>query len=86
MSVGNFTGLLQYFTKNRAILVQKLGREKNLSKSVSSILRKKPTATKLNFNCRDPLFGKNGEGDRPEVTYRGAVLMKWGGGQARGHL
>ena len=35
MSVGTLSGLLQYFPKNRAILVQKLGADKKLSKSVS---------------------------------------------------
>ena len=42
LSVGIFTWLLQYFPKNTAILVQKLGEEKKLSKSVfSAILRLK---------------------------------------------
>ena len=31
--------LLQYFPKNRAILVQKLNKKKNLSKSVSGYLK-----------------------------------------------
>ena len=41
LSVGILFGLLQYFPKNRAILVQKLGTEKKLSKSVSGFLMKK---------------------------------------------
>ena len=36
LSVGIFICLLQYFSYNDAILVQKLGEEKILSKSVSS--------------------------------------------------
>ena len=32
----SFAGSLQYFPKNRSILVHKLGEEKKLSKSVSS--------------------------------------------------
>ena len=52
MSVGIFTWLLQYFPKNRAILVQKLWGEKKLSKSVFGYLRLKqekkvPMAIKL---------------------------------------
>ena len=56
LSVGIFTWLLQYFPKNRAILVQKLWGEKKLSKSVfgySNLRQKKiqqkkvPMATKL---------------------------------------
>ena len=39
--MGIFTGLLQYFPKNRAMLVQKLGEEKKLSTSVSSYLKTK---------------------------------------------
>ena len=35
LSVGILSGLLQYFPNNRAILVQKWGAEKKLSKSVS---------------------------------------------------
>ena len=46
LSVGIFTWLLQYFPKNRAILVQKLGVEIFLSKSVSSYLKTK-TKTKV---------------------------------------
>ena len=38
---GIFTWLLQYFPKNRAILVQKLWGEKKLSKSVFGIFRQK---------------------------------------------
>ena len=34
LSVGIFTGLLQYLPKNRAILVQKLGGKTKLSKTV----------------------------------------------------
>ena len=41
MWVGILTWLLQYFPKNRAILVQKLWGEKKLSKSVLAILRLK---------------------------------------------
>ena len=55
MSVGIFTWLLQYFPKNRAILVQKLWGEKKLSKSVFGYFKTKkkiqqkkvPMATKL---------------------------------------
>ena len=55
MSVGIFTWLLQYFPKNRAILVQKLWGEKKLSefvfgyfKTKKKIQQKKvPMATKL---------------------------------------
>jgi len=39
LSVGIFTGLLQYFPKNRAILVQRLGKKEKNSKSVSSYLK-----------------------------------------------
>ena len=49
LSVGIFTWLLQYFPKNRAILVKKLGAEKKLSKSASGYLKTKkkvPTAIK----------------------------------------
>ena len=41
MSVGIFTWLLQYFPKNRAILVQKLWGEKKLSKSVFGYFKTK---------------------------------------------
>ena len=41
LSIGIFTCLLQYFPKNRAILVQKLGKEKKLTKSVSGYLKTK---------------------------------------------
>ena len=55
MSVGIFTCLLQYFPKNRTILVQKLWGEKKLSKSVFGYFKTKkkiqqkkvPMATKL---------------------------------------
>ena len=54
MSVGIFTWLLQYFPKNRAILVQQLWGEKKLSKSVfgyfktkKNIKKKVPMAIKL---------------------------------------
>jgi len=55
LSVGIFTWLLQYFPKNRAILVQKLWGEKKLSefvfgyfKTKKKIQQKKvPMATKL---------------------------------------
>ena len=41
VSVGIFTCLLQYFPKNRAILVQKLWGEKKLSKSVYGYFKTK---------------------------------------------
>ena len=50
MSVGIFTWLLQYFPKNRTILVQKLWGEKKLSKSVFGYFKTKkkvPMAIKL---------------------------------------
>ena len=55
LSVGIFTWLLQYFPKNRAILVQKLWGEKKLTKSVFGYFKTKkkfqqkkvPMATKL---------------------------------------
>ena len=51
MSVDIFTRLLQYFPKNRAILVQKLGEEKKFS-AILRLKKKKeekkvPMATKL---------------------------------------
>ena len=46
MSVGIFTWLVQYLPENRAILVQKLGEEKKMSKSVFGYL-KVPMAIKL---------------------------------------
>ena len=54
LSVGIFTWLLQYFPKNRAILIQKLWGEKKLSKFVfgyfktkNKIQKKVPMAIKL---------------------------------------
>ena len=52
LSVGIFNGFLQYFPPSWAILVQKLGEEKKLSKSVSGYFmnkkrRKNHTAIKL---------------------------------------
>ena len=48
LSVGIFTCLLQYFPKNRAILVQKLWGEKNFSISIFGNLKtKKKMAIKL---------------------------------------
>ena len=52
LSVGIFTGFFQYFPPSWAILVQKLGEEKKLSKSVSGYFmnkkrRKNHTAIKL---------------------------------------
>ena len=47
MSVGNFTWLLQYFPKNRAILVQKLWGEKKLSKSVFGYFKTKKKEKKV---------------------------------------
>jgi len=41
LSVGIFTWLLQYFPKNRAILVQKLWGEKNLSEFVFGYFKTK---------------------------------------------
>ena len=41
MSVGIFTWLLQYFPKNRAILVQKLWGEKSCQNPFLAILRQK---------------------------------------------
>ena len=58
MSVGIFTWLLQYFPKNRAILVQKLWGEKKLSKSVLAILRLKKKFNKKKF--RWPLSSRGG--------------------------
>ena len=55
LSVGIFTGFLQYFPKNRAILVQKLGEESKLSKCVSGyfMTKKNPTACKLGGGGED---------------------------------
>ena len=48
MSVGIFTWLLQYFSKNRAILVQKLWGEKSYQNPFSAKYKKKvPMAIKL---------------------------------------
>jgi len=46
MSVGIFTWLLQYFPKNRAILVQKLWGEKKLPKSVFGYFKTKKNTKK----------------------------------------
>ena len=66
MSVGIFTWLLQYFPKNRAILVQKLWGEKKLSelvfgyfKTKKKIQQKKvPMATKLEGGGVRPLVAR----------------------------
>jgi len=48
LSVGILSGLLQYFSKNRTILVQKLEAEKKLFKSVSGyFMTRKNTMTLL---------------------------------------
>jgi hypothetical protein len=57
--VGIFTWWLQYFPKNRAILVQKLWEEKMLSKSVLAILRLKKIQKK---KFRWPLSLRGGGG------------------------
>ena len=41
MSMGILSGLLQYLSKNKAILVKKLGAEKKMAKSVSGYFMKK---------------------------------------------
>ena len=49
LSVGIFTWLLQYFPKNRTILVQKLWGEKKLSKSVFGYFKTKKKNFKKDF-------------------------------------
>ena len=58
MSVGIFTWLLQYFPKNRAILVQKLWGEKKLSKSVFGYFNTKKKIQQKKF--RWPLSSRGG--------------------------
>ena len=58
MSVGIFTWLLQYFPKNRAILVQKLWGEKKLSTSVFGYFNTKKNSNKKKF--RWPLSSRGG--------------------------
>ena len=59
MSVGIFTCLLQYFFKNRAILVQKLRGEKKLSKTVFGCFK---TKKKKKKKVRWPLSSRGGGG------------------------
>ena len=47
LSVGIFNCLLQYFPKNRAILVQKLWREKSPFLAILRLKKKVPMAIKL---------------------------------------
>ena len=56
MSVGIFTWLLKYFPKNRAILVKKLGEEKNCQNSFPAILWLK------NHTAIKPERGRGGGG------------------------
>ena len=59
LSVGIFTWLLQYFPKNRAILVQKLWGEKRCQNPFLAILRLKKIQKK---KFRWPLSSKGGGG------------------------
>ena len=68
MSVGILSGLLQYFPENRGILVQKLGAEKKLSKSVSGNFT---TKKKKNKKFLWSLSPREGAG------WEGKVLMAW---------
>ena len=69
MSVGIFTWLLQYFPKNRAILIQKLWCEKKLSKSVFGYFK---TKKKFKKKFRWPLSSRGGgdcTGDWVAIIY-----------------
>ena len=46
--IGIFTGLLQYFPKNRAILVQKLGEEK-IKKRLYNLFMRREIKKKYNY-------------------------------------
>ena len=60
MSVGIFTWLLQYFPKNRAILVQKFWGEKKLSKSVFGYFKTKKKNSKKKVPMTTKLEGGGG--------------------------
>ena len=61
MSVGIFTRLLQYFAKNRAISVQKLGEEKKLSKPVFGYFKtKKEKRKEKRKKCSDGHLAQGG--------------------------
>ena len=65
LSVGILSGLLQYFQKDRPILVQKLGEEKKLSKSVSGYFMTKKEKEKKESYSHEA----RGRGVRQEKMY-----------------